>query len=215
MFSNPRELLIRIPAILLAITVHEYAHGWVAWRRGDSTAKNSGRLTFNPVAHFDILGFLMMMIGPFGWAKPVPVNPYHLDNPRRDMVYVSLAGPAINIIIALIAGYSFRVLNYYNAGINEYVFDFLRMSVNLNLGLSFFNLLPVPPLDGSKILMGILPPSKAVSILPLMNHLPKIFLGLLLAEWFLKFPVFSLLIYPLWKPYSSFFEFLIFGGKAF
>jgi Zn-dependent protease len=216
MFKNPDELLLRIPAILLALTVHEYAHGWIAWLKGDSTARNAGRLTLNPFDHIDVFGFLMMMLGPFGWAKPVPVNPYNLDNPGRDMVYVSIAGPASNILLALLFGYSLRLLNVFGVipVTNHYIIDFLVLSVTINLGLSFFNLLPVPPLDGSRILMGILPPTRAVKYLSIVQHAPKIFLILILLEWGLHIPVFSFLIYPLWKPFNAFWQFVIFGGKV-
>jgi len=216
MLANPDQLLLRIPVVLLAMTVHEYAHGWAAWQRGDSTAKNAGRLTLNPAVHIDIFGLLMLMFGPFGWAKPVPVNPYNLDNPRKDMLYVSAAGPVSNILCAMLFGYSFRIMHAFGltAPLHHYIIDFFLLSVLINLGLSFFNLLPVPPLDGSKIVLSLLPPSKGVSYLGVIRHAPKIFLVMIVVEWGLHIPVFSILIHPLWKPYAAFWQMVIFGGKA-
>jgi Zn-dependent protease len=215
--SGSAVFLIRIPVILLALTVHEYAHGWVAWLKGDNTAKSAGRLTFNPIAHLDIFGTLMLLFGPFGWAKPVPVNPYNLDNPRRDSVYVSLAGPAANIVLATLLGFAYRMLvsSGMARDMHPYLAAFFQLSVIINLGLSFFNLIPVPPLDGSKILMGLLPPTKLESYLNVIRHAPKVFLFLILAEWGLHIPVFSTVINPLWIPYFTFWQYVIFGGKVF
>lgn len=214
---NTELILIRIPVILLSLTVHEYAHGYMAWLRGDNTAKEAGRLTFNPFAHLDLFGTLMLFLGPFGWAKPVPVNPYNLDNPRRDMKYVSFAGPASNMILGLIFGmtYRFLILNRFLADPHSYLVIFLQLGILINMGLSFFNLLPIPPLDGSKILMGILPPDKVGSYLKAVQHAPKIFLILIVAEWWLHIRLFSLIIYPLWLPYFNIWQFIIFGRKVF
>ena len=213
--GDTQLFILRIPVILLALTVHEYAHGYIAWLKGDSTAKNSGRLTFNPFAHLDIFGTLMLFFGPFGWAKPVPVNPMNLDNPKRDMVYVGAAGPVSNIILAIIFGLTFRFLRsslYFPY--SDIFFVLLQLCVMINLGLSFFNLLPIPPLDGSNIVIGLLPTNKVGSYLRFVQHAPKIFLGLLLAEWILHIPLFSAIISPLWTPYFNFWQFIIFGGKV-
>ena len=102
------EILISAPAILIALTVHEYSHAYIAHKKGDDTAKRAGRLTFNPLVHLDLFGTLMLLWGPFGWAKPVPVNPLNYDNPKRDDIYVSAAGPISNILLALLFGYFFR-----------------------------------------------------------------------------------------------------------
>ena len=216
MFPSATLFIIRIPAILLALTVHEYAHGWIAWLKGDNTARSQGRLTLNPVAHLDIFGTLMLLFGPFGWAKPVPVNPYNLDNPRRDMLYVSVAGPASNILLAMIIGFIYRFLMLigFAGHLHPYLVIFIQLAVIINLGLSFFNLIPIPSLDGSKILMSLLPPSKLMSYLNIMQHAPKVFLLLILAEWGLRIPVFSAVINPLWNPYFSFWQFVIFGGRV-
>ena len=213
--GDPQLFMLRIPAILLALTVHEYVHGYVAWLKGDGTAKINGRLTFNPFAHLDIFGTLMLLIGPFGWAKPVPVNPANLDNPKRDMVYVAAAGPFSNIILAIIFGLTFRFLRSSPLfSFSSLFFVFLQLCVMINLGLSFFNLLPIPPLDGSNIVIGLLPIQKVGSYVRFVRHAPKIFLGLLLAEWVLHIPLFSAIITPLWIPYFNFWQFIIFGGKV-
>lgn len=214
--TQAQYLLIRIPVILIALTIHEYAHGYIAWRKGDNTAKQAGRLTFNPLAHLDIFGTLMLFFGPFGWAKPVPVNPMNLDNPKKDMIFVSAAGPLSNIILAILFGLVLRFLNFSQAAssYSSLFLAFLQLSIIINLGLSFFNLIPVPPLDGSNILMGFLPSKKIGSYLKFIQHAPKILLGLLLAEWVFHIPVFSTLINPLWVPYFNFWQFIIFGGKV-
>ncbi len=214
--TQTQFLILRIPAILIALTIHEYAHGYVAWLKGDNTAKQAGRLTFNPFAHLDLIGTLMLFFGPFGWAKPVPVNPINLDNPKRDMIYVGAAGPVSNILMALLFGALFRIikLTVGSGSINTMFFAFIQLSILINLGLSFFNLIPIPPLDGSNILMGLLPSEKIVPYLKFVQHAPKILFGMLIAEWFLHIPVFSTIIYPIWIPYLNFWQFIIFGGKV-
>jgi Zn-dependent protease len=170
-----QRLVILVPAVLLAVTVHEVAHGWMADRLGDKTARLHGRLTLNPIKHLDLVGtavfFLTQMIG---WAKPVPVNPYNFQNPRRDMVWVALAGPLSNLILAvccailyhfLAAGFSLggRGLSAPLAFITEPLLLMSYAAVRINIGLAIFNIIPVPPLDGSKILAGILPATLADS----------------------------------------------------
>ncbi|MEA1940483.1 MAG: site-2 protease family protein [Candidatus Caldatribacteriota bacterium] len=166
------EIVWSIPAVLIAITIHEYAHGRIAYRLGDPTAVQAGRLTLNPLAHLDPIGTLMLLIFHFGWAKPVPVNFNKLDNPKRDMVYVSLAGPVANILTAIAFAIILRVsyhfifqitltrdnifLNIITSFAKGWIL-FLQTGVIINLALSIFNLIPVPPLDGSKILIGLLP----------------------------------------------------------
>ncbi|MEK6645117.1 MAG: site-2 protease family protein [Candidatus Firestonebacteria bacterium] len=160
------ELTVTLPAILLAITIHEYAHGWVANRCGDPTAKMMGRLTLNPLAHLDPIGAIMLLLVHFGWAKPVPVNFNNLRNPKRDMVFVSIAGPAANIIVAVISAIFARILFMVNYSIPPQIFtpfiSILGFSVMINCALAMFNIIPIPPLDGSKILMGLLPYNKTL-----------------------------------------------------
>lgn len=154
----------RLIAFVIAFTLHEYAHAFVAWKLGDSTAKDEGRLTVNPIPHIDPFGMLLILFGPFGWAKPVPVNPLHFrGNKRLGMVYVAGAGPLINVILAIIFGviyfYFFpqgpsTIMN----GKWEIAAELtLRFSLIINTALCVFNLLPVPPLDGYKILRFLSP----------------------------------------------------------
>ncbi|MBD3344279.1 MAG: site-2 protease family protein [Chitinivibrionales bacterium] len=214
---STEHLLLRIPAILLALTVHEYAHGWIASLRGDTTARDMGRLTFNPIAHLDFFGTIMLLFGPFGWAKPVPVNYQNLKDSKTDPIFISAAGPVSNIILACVAGYLYRLffmnqsLFGLSAGDVGIFFSFL---IQINLGISFFNLLPVPPLDGSKILLGLLPSSKVPTYHRYMRKVPMIFLLLIIIEWYFNIPTISLILYPLYNPYRSFWLYIIFGGKA-
>jgi Zn-dependent protease len=201
-------LLIRIPAILIALTVHEFAHGYIAWRCGDPTARNAGRLTLNPLSHLDLFGTAMLFFGPFGWAKPVPVNPYYFTNPKRDNLFVSLAGPASNIILALVFGYTLRLLPY--SFLSPGLILFFQLCIGINIGIAFFNLIPVPPLDGSHVLTGLLPNRLIPSYYNKMRYMPMIFMGLLVAEWGLHIPLFSSIIYPFYKPFAAFWEFIIF-----
>lgn len=162
---NPTDLIIQIPVLLLALTFHEYAHGYVAYRLGDPTAKSLGRLTLNPLKHLDPLGTLAFIFIKFGWAKPVPVNPRYFRNPRQDMLYVALAGPATNLVLAIICAVALKAVLAIApsmppemiATVIKPVILFFYSSVWINVILCIFNFLPIPPLDGSKILMGLLP----------------------------------------------------------
>jgi len=190
------EIVWSIPAVLIAITFHEYCHGRMAYRLGDPTAAEAGRLTLNPLAHLDPIGTLMLLLFRFGWAKPVPVNFNRLNNPKRDMIYVSLAGPIANIAIALIFAFMLR-LSYYLIGQitmaqNSSFFNillttlrgwliFLQTGVIINLALAIFNLIPVPPLDGSKILLGFLPYPQAYKFAKLEAYGPIFLLILVLS----------------------------------
>jgi Zn-dependent protease len=214
MFDNPVETILRFPVILIALTFHEYAHGWVAWKLGDSTARNEGRLTLNPISHLDLFGTLMLLAGPFGWAKPVPVNSYYFKNPKRDILLVSLAGPVSNIILAFIFGYTFRFIAMYNPGLIsqvDYLSLFMQLAIGINIGIAFFNMIPIPPLDGSKILLGLLPNRWIPGYIEKSRHLPMIFMVLLLVEWGLKIPAFSTIINPVFEPFNKLILFMIFG----
>ncbi|MFH1862808.1 MAG: site-2 protease family protein, partial [bacterium] len=150
------------PPILLGLTLHEFAHGWVANRLGDPTAKLAGRLTMNPLAHLDFIGTIMLFIAHIGWAKPVPVNPYNLRHPKQDIIWVSAAGPASNLFLAFLFGLVFRAFS--PGGLLESIYlpkplvILIVYGVILNLSLAIFNLIPIPPLDGSRIVSGLLPP---------------------------------------------------------
>lgn len=159
--SSFRIMLLRLPIIFLAISVHECAHGYVAYLLGDHTAKYNGRLSLNPLHHMDIMGALCMLLFGFGWAKPVPVNPQYFKNPKGGMSLVGLAGPVSNFLLALIFtilyGLWYRVFGVPAIWISEFFSSFFLVGITLNVGLGIFNLLPFPPLDGSKILAYFLP----------------------------------------------------------
>jgi len=161
MFRLPglEYILYLLPGIIIGLTCHEYAHGWVANYLGDGTARYNGRLTLNPVAHLDPIGFLMLFFAGFGWAKPVPVNPYNLQvNMKQGMLLVALAGPATNVFIALVATVLLGVFG--GLGL-PFLNNFLSVAIYINLVLAIFNLIPIPPLDGSRILAGLLPGENA------------------------------------------------------
>ena len=154
--------ILTLILFFFALTIHEFSHGWVAWKLGDPTAKNAGRLTLNPLAHIDPIGtiFLPLMLimthSPFifGWAKPVPVDFHNLRNPKRDMVWVGLAGPMANITLAVILSFFLKILVL--TGGNP-LSAILSYAIIINLLLAVFNALPIPPLDGSRVLIGLLP----------------------------------------------------------
>ena len=156
------DILLTIIPVLLAITIHELAHGFIAFRLGDDTAKSLGRLTFNPVKHIDPIGLIMLMIFRFGWAKPVPVNMLNFRHPRKYMAVTALAGPVSNIILAVLImflyGIFFTLLGgALVGGARGAVQDILVRSAQISVALAVFNMLPIPPLDGSKVLFSILP----------------------------------------------------------
>lgn len=154
---TPVEFLVWLVALIIAITVHEASHATISWYLGDPTAKLAGRLTLNPLAHLDPIGTLMILIARFGWGKPVPFDPFNLKNPKRDGALISLAGPAANFATAAIftipvwAGFLTQTGQIFEVG------RFLTPIVILNLALGIFNLIPVHPLDGFKVLGAILP----------------------------------------------------------
>ncbi|MGE5371445.1 MAG: site-2 protease family protein [Solirubrobacterales bacterium] len=156
------EMIIALPGIVIGLALHEYAHALVAYHLGDDTPRYQGRLTINPLRHLDPIGSLLLLLPPhFGWAKPVMVNPVNFRRTttiRKGMMMVSLAGPAMNLLIAILGGIMFSVLR--NQPLTENVqiaLTILGPVVTINVGLALFNLIPVPPLDGSKILAGLLP----------------------------------------------------------
>ncbi len=152
--------LMTLPILLLALSVHEYAHAWAAVKLGDRTPKWEGRLTLNPLAHLDLVGLLALVLTRrFGWAKPVRVNPMNLANREAGMVMVSLAGPGANVVLAILLSAIIKLI-YGAYGFRQEAIAFLVMALDqgvwINLGLAVFNLIPIPPLDGSKILAAVL-----------------------------------------------------------
>ncbi|MDG2243996.1 MAG: site-2 protease family protein [Rhodospirillaceae bacterium] len=176
-----------LPA-LLAITLHEAAHGYAAMYLGDSTAKERGRVSLNPFRHVDLVGtfilpaILILSKGPlvFGWAKPVPVDFGRLRNPRRDMVWVAAAGPAVNLFIALLSARLICVVSELPLGTVDWAFDTLKNSLFLNVILLVFNLIPLPPLDGGRIAVGLLPIGAARRLARLEKYGMFLIIGILI-----------------------------------
>ncbi len=173
-FRDPTALIVVVPALLIAITFHEFAHGKMAAILGDPTPAQTGRLSLNPLKHLDVMGTLMLLIVGFGWAKPVQVNPFYFQDRRKGMIYTSLAGPGMNLVLAYFAGLFGALVG--GSGLAGLFFFYLMW---YNIVLAVFNLIPVPPLDGSKVLLGLLPPQMVVKILPLERYGTVILLILL------------------------------------
>jgi len=190
------KLSIMLVPGLLAITCHEVSHGYMAWRFGDPTARMLGRLTLNPLKHIDIFGTLMLVIVGIGWAKPVPVVIENLRNPKKDMIWVSAAGPITNLILAIVSAGLLRLLLAVPVGSASFVVQPLSsmaaFSIYINLLLAFFNMIPIPPLDGGRVLMGLLPYRQAVALGRIEPYGMMIIIVLVFFT-----PVFSILLKPL------------------
>lgn len=156
--SGIAQVLLALPAVLWALSFHEFCHGWAALKLGDRTAAAQGRLSLNPLTHLDPVGTLMLVFFRIGWAKPVPINSRYFKNPRRDIALVSLAGAAGNFLTALVCGILIRAAPSFFFG-NMVLAEFMITMLSVNIGLGAFNLIPIPPLDGSKVLAVLLPPS--------------------------------------------------------
>ena len=177
-----QTLFLLTPGILFGLTVHEYAHARAAEMLGDPTARDLGRVTLNPLAHIDPLGLIMLYIARFGWAKPVPVDPRYFRDPKKDMMLVSLAGPAANLVLAVLVALVLRagLMNVGTGGLGQAVGYMAFYAVSINVILAVFNLIPIPPLDGSKILLGLLPPEHARALERYERIGPLVLVGLIL-----------------------------------
>jgi Zn-dependent protease len=185
-------LIARVFTLVIAFTIHELAHAWTAVELGDDTPRRMGRLTLNPLAHLDFLGSILLLFAGFGWAKPVQVNPYNFRNgPRLGMAMVAAAGPLSNLIMAILAGLPLRY-GLLGGAAFAWLSFFLNQFIFLNIILMLFNLLPVAPLDGSKILRGVAPREWDAWLAPLEQWGPF----LLMALVFLGGRAFSLIIFP-------------------
>ena len=157
-FTYLLSIVLAVVPSLLCITLHELSHGYAAFLLGDDTAKKQGRLSLNPLKHLDPMGLLMLAVFHVGWAKPVPVNMFKFKNPKRGMAVTALAGPVSNLMIALVFMFLYGVfyIPLRNSAIGKYVLEMLQLTVYISLGLALFNFIPLPPLDGSKVLFSLL-----------------------------------------------------------
>ena len=198
----PEVLVLLIPVLLFALVFHEFAHGWVANKLGDPTAKYAGRPTLNPMAHLDMFGSLMILFVGFGWAKPVPVDSRYLANPRTDMMKIAFAGPAANLLLALFTGILIRI----TGSLGSFT-TMMIMFTQINITLAIFNMIPIPPLDGSQIFSGFMIRSNPGLVMKLQIYGPQILMGLILFGMLTS-------ISPIWmiiSPFVNFFMFLFTG----
>ena len=161
-FTYLLNILLSVIPALVCITLHELSHGFVAYKLGDDTAKNAGRLTLNPIKHLDIMGLIMMVVFHFGWAKPVPVNMYKFKDPKRGMAITALAGPVSNILITIVFLFIYGLLYIplQLSDVGQYILQMIMITAYISLGLAVFNFIPVPPLDGSKVLFSLMSDEK-------------------------------------------------------
>lgn len=203
LFRVPIEVLVLlIPVLLFALVFHEFSHAWVANKLGDPTARYSGRLTLNPLAHLDPFGTLMILFVGFGWAKPVPVDTRYLSNPRVDMMKIAFAGPAANLLLAFIGGTIIR-----SGFVGDPILSMIFLFTQINIMLAVFNMIPIPPLDGSQIFSGLMMRKNPELVDKLQTYGPQILLGLIMIGYFTR-------ISPIWmvmSPFVNFFLFLFAG----
>lgn len=198
LIASPALAVAWIAAILISLTVHEFSHALMGKWRGDLTAEREGRLTLNPVAHIDPWGFLPLLLFGFGWAKPVPFNPYNLKNPKWDSVAIALAGPCANLILAIVSAVAIRVLVFGGivTALNLLVV-FLFLLILINLFLLFFNVIPIHPLDGSKLFFALFDAPKYARMREFVAFRgPQILLMLILVSLFTGFNVFFFVSAP-------------------
>ena len=192
-------LIILLPILLFSLCFHEFAHGYVAYLLGDNTAERNGRLTLNPLAHLDVMGSLMILFVGFGWAKPVPINPYNFANPRRDSMKVAFAGPASNLILAFIGGMVIRFISFNDILISEISIQIIYFFMSVNIALAVFNMLPIEPLDGSRIFGNIIAKDNPQLAMKLAVYGPRILFALIIIGLITPFSILGMIITPFIK----------------
>jgi len=197
------QIIILIPVLLFSLCFHEFSHAYAAFKLGDNTSERLGRLNLSPLSHLDPWGTLMLLFVGFGWAKPVPVNPFNLKNPKKDMMIIAAAGPFSNLLLAFIASMILRFVNLDFIQSNNNVF-FIFIFINITLAI--FNLIPIRPLDGSQILSGFLPQNNNL-VNTIEQYGPNILIGLILFGILTNIPI----IFTIMSPFINFFIYLFLG----
>ena len=189
-------LIILLPTLVFSLCFHEFSHGYIAYRLGDSTAARNGRLTLNPLAHLDPIGSMMILFVGFGWAKPVPVNPINFSNPRIDMMKVAFAGPASNLILAFISGMIIRFSGSTGLLNNSTIISALGLFTWINIALAVFNMLPIAPLDGSQIFGNYISKNNPELAWKLQIYGPKILMVIILIGILTPFSLLTIIMMP-------------------
>ncbi len=204
---NFQNIISLLPGFIIGLTIHEFSHAYVATRLGDPTARSMGRLTLNPIAHLDLFGTLMLVFAGFGWAKPVPVDANHLRSPRRDMAFIAFAGPLSNVLLAMAVGVGLRLAypdgflsTQGGSAVATTMVWVAVQAVWINVILAAFNMIPIPPLDGSRILAGIVPEHWNRGYEQFERIGPMLLLGLVLLASFSGISIFSKLVSPIARP---------------
>ena len=197
-----QEMLLGIPGLVIAMTFHEYAHARAAVSLGDFTPRLMGRLTLNPTDHIDPIGLLMLFLVRFGWAKPVMINPSNFRQPKRDDILVSLAGPMMNLFLGFAAFYVMLLINAHRLDVSQITYTIIQMIFVYNVNFAIFNMLPIPPLDGSHILRNLLPPDLAYRYQSIERY------SILIMIVFIATPILSVVLMPLFRLVYGFYKVL-------
>jgi len=205
---EPQILMLLIPALVFSLSVHEFSHGIIAYYYGDDTAYKYGRLTLNPIKHLDPMGSLMLLFIGFGYAKPVPVNPFNLKNPKSDMIKVAAAGPISNLVLGFLGTFFFYLFHYLLM-MNSNIEIFLRIFIQINIYLAIFNLIPIHPLDGGQIFGNLLSRYNPKIAQKLNYYGPRILMGVILIGIISGFSIIGIILEPLYKIISAFFQLIV------